>query len=118
MKVRLTMLKENKITHLKQYCFDSCINRFLQRSNISKFKATNYGYIFNWWTHYITIYNSRIFIYDDNFIKVVVKVNRNYSAPYQVTYYFDNKGREIKAGNTRTELAIWKRKRKEDKNND
>ena len=102
--------KKNKPL-LKGYCKNSDINKFLWRENITAWKAREYVYVFKWYTHYVTIYTAKIEIYEDNFIKVKLKTQRNYFPAYTNTYYFDAKGMEIKAGTTRMECNIWKQKR-------
>lgn len=81
----------------------------------NSYKKTDYGYSIRATTNFVSITQTKLYIYGDGTAKAVSKVNRNYAAKYQYTTYFDSSGIEIIAegDNTRKELALWKKHKKE-----
>jgi hypothetical protein len=76
---------------------------------ITKVKRTDYGYIVHLFSNYITLVTAKIYVYPNNFAKVVRYVRTNYRAPYQNTSYYTDKGEIIhNENNTRKELAYFK----------
>lgn len=84
-------------------------NRYGPVHTLSR-KRTEYGWRIAQGTNFISISDIKLEIYKDGKAKAIVKVNKNYVAPYQYTLYFDTLGREIKDEHNRTrkELAYWK----------
>ena len=72
----------------------------------------SYGYLITKVTSYISVSKIKLKINDDGTAKAIVKVNKNYVAPYQYTLYFDRAGREIKGATTREEMIYYNKERK------
>ena len=79
----------------------------------TKITKTKYGFKINRFSHYVSLQSIKFEVFDDGFSKGVVKVNKNYQAPYQYTIYFDNKMQPItsQSDNVREELKEWKKLR-------
>lgn len=98
-------------------------NRFLKVDNdynkcstrVTKVVKTKYGYRFQMFNTYITLFFGKLYINEDETAKCVIRVEKNYQAPYQYTLYFDNNGFEIKTkdNSTRKELFFYKELRKQ-----
>jgi len=91
---------------IKGYPKSSDINLLINRGD-GPLKKTKYGYIYNWSSAYVSLYNCKIHVLKDGRIKMKVRVRRNYQSEFSVTHYFDKKGEHIIAP-TRKALAIWK----------
>jgi uncharacterized lipoprotein NlpE involved in copper resistance len=102
----------NKGQHYSEFLtVDTDYNKTTTR--VTWVKKTGYGYLFHMFNHYITLYYGKLVINADGTAKATIRVNCNYSAPYQYTLYFDCEGYEIKTedNSTRKELLIYKQLR-------
>ena len=92
-------------------------NRFLtveeprnHGTRVTKVVKTKYGFRFQMFNNYITLYYGKLYINANGSAKLVMRVERNYSPIYRYTCYFDLQGHEIKVSNNSTwkELSIYK----------
>lgn len=103
-------MKTLKYKQGKNYRFWLNKSNFKGRLKFVKSKKTNYGFIVNLFTNYITLYTKKIYLYKNGFVKIVTIVDQNYRAKYQYTTYYNKIGNEIivSDNSTRKELSIFK----------
>ncbi len=108
-----TNLIYTKGPHYSEYLkVDNDNNKITTR--VTKVIKKDGCYLFHMFNHYITLYYGKLIINIDGTAKAVIKVNRNYSAKYQYTLYFNKEGFEIKSheNSTKKELSIYNKIRK------
>ena len=79
-------------------------------TRVTKVTKTNYGYCFQMFNNWVTLFYGKLIINEDGTAKMKMKVDKNYRPVHYYTTYFDDQGREIVTiGNsTRKELSIYK----------
>ncbi len=100
---------EKRLHYIKKFNInvkagEDCIKR-------ETFKTT-YGYKIEVMTKRIATITTKLQINEDKTARAVTKIQPILKKAYQVTTYFDKKGLEIIAGNTRSCLSEYKRIRK------
>lgn len=58
-------------------------------TRVTKVTKKPYGYLVKLFNNYVTIYSVKLIINTDNSAKAVVKVDKNYLAPFQYTVHYD-----------------------------
>jgi hypothetical protein len=85
------------------------VGNIIGNAKVIKVKKTNYGYLFEAFNNYVTLFYGKLIINPNGTAKLRMKVKRNYCADYQYTVYFNTSGFEIQCEdhNTRKELQVY-----------